>query len=101
MSVNIGREHFELIEEQISSLIIKNQVKIDESYTKNENELTLTISVKMGPNKIDGTDITTNLSFVESKIKDSRSQTVPDRQKQLFNSVEKLAEDGVELSVVE
>ena len=88
MTISIGILHKETILVEIGDLLNKNLDKIDEAYTKNENELSLSITVQLQPNRTDGTDITTNLSFVESKIKDSRFQTVPDRQKQLFKSIE-------------
>ena len=81
----IGAKSFVQILGDIRALLIQQHLRINEAYILNDDELTLSISVKVQPHKRGGNLITTALSFTKEKIKEAIETRVDESQIRMFD----------------
>lgn len=88
MSIGIAANR--AITKSVHELIKNNLTDIDEAYSLTEDNLDLTIKVRITPTReVGGVNIQSDLAFVKGvKVKDSQRVDVDENQKELFKDPE-------------
>ncbi len=79
----IGPQTVKTLTDHIEQLLRRNIDKMEEAYCNLDNELSVSISIKIAPNKKAGTDLTTKLSFTAEKVTEKFEATVDENQMSL------------------
>lgn len=83
--ISIGPVVANKIKNQVETLLTQYLKEIDEAYTKADNTLTVAFSVKLSlPALQRGILVETQISFVESRIKDVMGTIIDEKQMKLF-----------------
>lgn len=62
---------FDKIADNVNKLMVDYQDEINKAYPESDKEMTINLSVKLSPSKIDGVKIITSMSFSKGKVSDS------------------------------
>jgi len=81
----IGFQSLDKAKTELNAMIDEYAEEINKAYLQNDNELTVSLSVKFSPGKAAGDIVMkAGITFVESKIKHSVELLVNERQLSLF-----------------
>ena len=86
-SMIIGEQTLVRAIAEITGLLESYITAINQAYTENEDALTVALSLKFEPTKLANVIKTTvGITFVESRVKDSHSFEIDEKQRPLFNN---------------
>ncbi len=85
--IHIGPKIAAQIIGDVQGLLVEHLHQMDVAYTASDDGLSITFGVKLSLPKVhegEGVKVDTSMTFVESKVKDSRSGVINEKQKDLF-----------------
>ena len=69
---------------EISGLLDTYHSEIDVSYLACDNDLTVTLKIKLQPHRLGGVDLGVGISFTKSKVNDAVRCRIDEKQQRLF-----------------
>ena len=83
--MDITTEIISQTSQMLTGLLQDYHREIDTAYLNSEPDLTVSLSVTYSPDK-DGVKLTTGISFVKEKIKNSISVVIDPKQREMFDT---------------
>jgi hypothetical protein len=82
----IGPHTIEKVNQELHMLLEDHMDRMNKAYLANEEDLSVSISLKFRPHKTGATEIDYQISYTESKVKEGDKIIVDEQQRELFEN---------------